>query len=259
MGDAVKAGTIFDLTGRVVLVTGASSGLGARFARVAAANGARVVLVGRRADRLAEVQALIESEGGAALVGPADVTDAAAMTAAFDAAEAAFGTVDVLVANAGVAAGGGLSQVTPADWRRIMDTNLDAALWWSTEAARRLVAAGKRGSIITISSIAGLLVPGGIAAYGVSKAALIAATKLLAQEFGPKGVRVNSIAPGWTMTEMAAGYLQSPDGIADMAAMPLGRHGEPEELDGAFLLLASDAGRYMTGATIVVDGGALVR
>lgn len=255
----MKAGTIFDLTGRVVLVTGASSGLGARFAQVAAANGARAVLVGRRADRLAEVQRQIEADGGAALAVPADVTDGAAMAAAFDAAEAAFGTVDVLVANAGVAAGGGLSQVTPEDWRRIMDTNLDAALSWSTEAARRLIAAGKRGSIISISSIAGLLVPGGIAAYAVSKSALIAVTRLLAQEFGPKGIRVNSIAPGWTTSEMTTDYLQSPEGIAYVTSLPLGRHGEPEDLDGAFLLLASDAGRYITGATLVVDGGTLVR
>lgn len=255
----MKAATIFDLTGRVVLVTGASSGLGARFAQVAAANGAKAVLVGRRADRLAEVQDLIEASGGAALAVTADVTDGAAMVAAFDAAEAAFGTVDVLVANAGVGVGGGLSQVTPHDWRRVMDTNLDAAIWWSTEAARRLVASGKRGAIITISSIAGFLVPGGLAAYGVSKSALIAATRLLAQEFGPKGVRVNGIAPGWTMSEMSAGYLQSPEGIANVTSLPLGRQGEPEDLDGAFLLLASDAGRHITGVTLVVDGGDLIR
>ena len=126
----MKAGSLFDLTGKVVLVTGASSGLGARFAQVAAANGAKAVLVGRRADRLAEVQRRIEADGGAALVVAADVTDTGTMPAAFDAAEAAFGTVDVLVANAGISAWGGLSQVTPADWRRIMDTNLDAAIWW---------------------------------------------------------------------------------------------------------------------------------
>lgn len=255
----MKAATIFDLTGRVVLVTGASSGLGARFAQVAAANGARVVLVGRRADRLAEVKHKIEAGGGAALAVTADVTDSAAMVAAFDAAEAAFGTVDVLVANAGVGVGGGLLEVTPVDWRRVMDTNLDAALWWSNEAARRLIAAKKKGSIITISSIAGFLVPGGIAAYGVSKSALIAVTKLLAQELGPKGVRVNGIAPGWTASEMSAGYLQSPEGIANVTSLPLGRQGEPEDLDGAFLLLASDAGRHITGVTIVVDGGDLIR
>lgn len=255
----MKAGTIFDLTGRVVLVTGASSGLGARFAEVAAANGARVVLVGRRSDRLAEVCRRIEDDDGIALAVTADVTDPAAIASTFDAAEAAFGTVDVLVANAGVVAGGGLSQVTPEGWRRIMDTNLDAAIWWSTEAARRLIAAGKRGSIITISSIAGLLVPGGMAAYAISKTALIAATKLLAQEFGRGGVRVNSIAPGWITSEMTTDYLNSSEGVANVTSLPLGRHGEPDDVDGAFLLLASDAGRHMTGAVLVVDGGDLIR
>ena len=101
--------------------------------------------------------------------------------------------------------------------------------------------------------------PGALAAYGISKAAVISATKLLAQELGPKGIRVNTIAPGWVMSEMTTDYLHSPDGIANVAALPLGRHGEPSDLDGPFLLLASDAGRHMTGTTIVVDGGDIVR
>lgn len=142
---------------------------------------------------------------------------------------------------------------------RIMDTNLDAVLWWSQEAARRLSAIGKGGSIITVSSIAGMAVPGWLSAYAVSKAAVISLTKFMAQEFGPKGIRVNTIAPGWTTSEMSADYLNSSDGQANVASLPLGRHGEPEDLDGAFLLLASNASRHITGATLVVDGGDLVR
>jgi 3-oxoacyl-[acyl-carrier protein] reductase len=259
MDEAMRADSIFGLTGKVVLVTGASSGLGARFAKVAATNGAKVVLVGRRLKRLEDLKADIEASGGAALAVAADVTEAAAIASSFDAAEAAFGTVDVLVANAGTASWGRISEIKPQDWRRVMDTNLDAAVWWSLEAARRLVEAQRRGSIITISSIAGLLVPGGLAAYGVSKSALISATKLMAQEYGQKGVRVNSIAPGWIMSEMTADYLGSADGVANTTSLPLGRHGDPSDLDGAFLLLASDAGRHITGMTLVVDGGDLVR
>lgn len=255
----MKAGSIFGLDGRVVMITGASSGLGARFAEVAAANGAGVVLVGRRPERLKALRTKIQNAGGAALAVPADVTDAKGMVAAFDAAEAAYGVVDVLVANAGTSSWGKPSEVTPESWRKVMETNLDAVFWWSQEAARRLVAAGKGGSIITISSIAGLVVPGALAAYGISKAAVISATKLLAQELGPQGIRVNTIAPGWIMSEMTTDYLHSPDGMANVAALPLGRHGEPGDLDGPFLLLASDAGRHMTGTTIVVDGGDIVR
>lgn len=176
----MKAGSIFGLDGRVVMITGASSGLGERFAEVAAANGARVVLVGRRAERLAALEKKIERSGGSALAVPADVTDSKAMASAFDAAESAFGVVDVFVANAGTPSWGRPLEVTQESWRRVMETNLDAVFWWSQEAARRLVAAGKGGSIITISSIAGLVVPGALTAYGISKAAVISATKLLA-------------------------------------------------------------------------------
>ncbi len=255
----MEAGSIFRLDGRVVMITGASSGLGARFAEVSAANGAAVALVGRRAGRLEELASKIKAGGGAAVALMADARKPGDMVSAFDAAETALGTVDVFVANAGTASWGRPSQITPASWRPVMDTNLDAVFWWCQEAARRLAVAGKDGSIVTISSIAGLLVPGGLAAYGITKAAVISATKLLAQEFGSKGIRVNTIAPGWIMSEMTADYLHSEDGIANVKSLPLGRHGMPSDLDGPFLLLASDAGRHMTGTTIVVDGGDLVR
>jgi 3-oxoacyl-[acyl-carrier protein] reductase len=255
----MKAGTLFSLEGRVVMVTGASSGLGARFAAVAAANGAKVVLVGRRTDRLNEVKAEIEDAGGSAFVATADVTDAEALNATFEAAERAYGIVDVLIANAGTVIWEKPMEVTPKTWREVMTTNLDAVFWWSQEAARRMIDAGRGGSIVTISSIAGLKVSGAFAPYGIAKTALIAATKLLAQELGPHGIRVNTIAPGWVMSEMTSGYLHSPEGEADMSGLPLRRHGDPADLDGPFLLLASDAGRLMTGATIVVDAGNMVR
>ena len=222
----MKAGSLFSLEGRVAMITGASSGLGARFAEVAAANGAKVVLVGRRTDRLNEVKTQIESAGGSAIVATADVTDAEAMKVSFDAAERAYGVVDVLVANAGIVIWEKPMEVTPATWREVMATNLGAVFWWSQEAARRMIGAGRGGSIVTISSIAGLKVSGAFAPYGLAKTALIAATKLLAQELGPHGIRVNTIAPGWVLSEMTSEYLQSPEGEAAMSGLPLGRHGD---------------------------------
>ena len=139
-----------------------------------------------------------------------------------------------------------------------MSTNLDAVFFGSQEAARRMIAAGKPGAIVTISSIAGLVVPVVFAAYGISKAAVIQATKLLALELGPSGIRVNSIAPGWVMSEMTEEYLSSPEGQAAGASRPLGRYGQPSDLDGAFLLFASDVGRHITGATLAVEGGILL-
>ena len=256
--DIMDAGRLFRLDGRVAMITGASSGLGQRFAEVAAANGAKVVLLARRTERLQALKIKIEKAGGAASIAVADVTDPAAMSGAFDAAERVFGTVDLFVANAGILIWEKPMKTAAESWRAIMSTNLDAVFFGAQEAARRMIAAGKRGSIVTISSGAGLGVPLVFAAYGISKAAVIHATKLLALELGPSGIRVNSIAPGWVASEMAEEYLSSPAGEADGASHPLGRHGEPSDLDGPFLLLASDAGRHMTGATLVVDGGGLL-
>src|SRR3990172_6406183 len=159
----MDASKLFRLDGRVALVTGASSGLGERFAEVAAANGAAVVLVARRKERLEKLKAKIEKAGGRALVAVADVTDRKAMVAAFDAAEKAFGTVDLLVANAGIARVKKISDMTESSWREVLDTNLDAVFFWSQEAAKRMSAAKKPGAIVTISSIAAFTV-----AYGLS-------------------------------------------------------------------------------------------
>jgi 3-oxoacyl-[acyl-carrier protein] reductase len=254
----VTASALFDLTGRVALVTGASSGLGLRFAHVLAEAGAAVALVARRADRLATLAGRIEQVGGRALPLSADVCDRADMIRAFDAAERAFGTVDILVNNAGVVHADRIVDLPEAEWRRVLGINLDAVFLWSQEAARRLLAAEKAGAIVNISSIAGFSVSKGVAAYAVAKAGVIQLTKALALELAPKAIRVNAIAPGWIVTDLNRDYLASERGAALKRDIPLGRFGEERDLDGVLLLLASDAGRYVTGTTIVVDGGRLI-
>jgi 3-oxoacyl-[acyl-carrier protein] reductase len=246
---------IFDLRGTVALVTGASSGLGARFAEVLAQNGAAVVLVARRVDRLAAVRARIEQAGGRALAVEADVRERTAMRGAFEAAEKTFGTVTILVNNAGVAHSGRAVELAEEEWRRILSTNLDAVFYWSQEAARRMLAAGKGGAIVNIASVLGLNVDKGVIAYATAKAGVIQVTKALALELGFKGVRVNAIAPGWIVTELNHDYLTSEQGKKLTREIPLGRFGEERDLDGPLLLLVSDAGRFINGATIVADGG----
>ncbi|MGH6671259.1 MAG: SDR family NAD(P)-dependent oxidoreductase [Xanthobacteraceae bacterium] len=247
--------SIFDLSGRVALITGASSGLGVRFAEILAENGASVVLVARRADRLAAVKARIEQAAGRAIVAQADVRDRAAMQAAFDAGERAFGTVTILVNNAGVAHAGRAIELTQEEWRRVLSTDLDAVFYWSQEAARRMLAADTGGAIVNIASVLGLGVDKGVAAYATAKAGVIQLTKALALEFAFKGVRVNAIAPGWIVTELNRDYLESERGKALSREIPIGRFGRERDLDGPLLLLVSDAGRFVTGATIVADGG----
>jgi 3-oxoacyl-[acyl-carrier protein] reductase len=256
----MKAADLFNLTGRVALVTGASSGLGVQFARALADNGAAVALVARRAERLQALKKEIEGQGGRAVAIEADVNDRAAMVRAFDEAEKAFGTVTVLVNNAGVAQGAmRVTDVSPEEWRRVLSVDLDAVFYWAQEAARRILAAGKQGSIINLASVLGFGVAKGTAAYAVAKAAVVQTTKALALELAFKGVRVNAIAPGWFVTEINDKYLTSEAGQAMKRDIPMGRFGETGDLDGALLLLASDAGRYITGATIVVDGGQVVQ
>jgi 3-oxoacyl-[acyl-carrier protein] reductase len=255
----MKAAEMFSLKGRVALVTGASSGLGTQFARALADNGAAVMLVARRADRLTALKDEIEGKGGRAVAIEADVTDRAAMTRAFDAAEKAFGTVTILINNAGIAHGGRAVEMPPEEWRKVLSTNLDAVFFWAQEAARRMLAANKQGSIVNIASVLGLAVSKGAVAYAAAKAGVVQVTKALAVELAFKGVRVNAIAPGWFVTEMNDGYLTGEAGSAIKREIPMGRFGNPGDLDGALLLLTSDAGSYITGATIVVDGGQVVQ
>jgi 3-oxoacyl-[acyl-carrier protein] reductase len=182
------------------------------------------------------------------------------MAKAFDAAEKAFGTVTILVNNAGIAQKPIRAiEVPPEEWRKVLGVDLDAVFYNAQEAARRMLAAKAQGSIINIASVLALGVAKGTAAYAVAKAAVIQTTKALALELAFKGVRVNAIAPGWFVTEINDDYLNSEAGTAIKRDIPMGRFGKEGDLDGALLLLASDAGAYITGATLVVDGGQVVQ
>lgn len=254
----MKASQLFDLTGRVALVTGASSGLGVRFAEVLAANGAAVGLVARRRDRLAAIASRIVAAGGRAVAVEANVRDRDAMNRAFDAVEAEFGVVTILINNAGVAHANRAIEVPEPEWRHVLGTDLDAVFFCAQEAARRMLAAGKSGAIVNIASVLGFGVSKGVVAYATAKAGVVQLTKALGLELAFKGVRVNAIAQGWFVTDLNREYLTSEAGDRLRREIPVGRFGEDGDLDGAMLLLVSDAGRFIVGATVVVDGGQMV-
>ncbi|MEM9724583.1 MAG: SDR family oxidoreductase [Pseudomonadota bacterium] len=248
----------FDVTGRTALVTGASSGLGAHFAKTLAQHGAAVAVAARRRDRLDALVTEIEAGGGRALAVEMDVTDAASVTAAYDAAEAAFGTVTIVSNNAGVADAKLALQIDEASWDFVLDTNLKGAWLTASEAARRMAAAGATGAIVNTASILGLRVGLAQASYATSKAAVVQMTKALALEWTRRGVRVNAICPGYFVTEINAEYLASEKGQAFIASSPARRTGEMEELSAPFMLLASEAGSFITGVALPVDGGHLL-
>jgi NAD(P)-dependent dehydrogenase (short-subunit alcohol dehydrogenase family) len=246
------------LHGRVALVTGASSGLGRHFALTLARAGASVAVAARRTDRLEALVAEIRALGREAWALTMDVSDAASAKAAFDALHAQGLTADVIVNNAGVAVSRPLLEQSEADWDSVADTNLKGAWLVAQEGARRLVAAGKPGSIVNIASITGLRVAGGVAPYCASKAGLIQLTQALALELARAQVRVNALAPGYVATELNHDFLASSAGEKLRARIPHQRFGRADDLDGALLLLASEAGSFINGSVLAVDGGHLV-
>ena len=250
---------LFSLAGKTVLITGASSGIGAHLARVAARSGGRVVLAARRTERLAQLAEAIRADGGEALAVALDVTDRASVEAAFDSAEAGFGVVDVVLNNAGIGNGQRALEISEDDWRTMLATNLDGVWRVAQCAAQRLARAGRGGSIVNIASILGLRVGGGYSHYCAAKAGVVQLSKSLALELARFNVRVNAIAPGYFKTEMNDAYFDSAKGQAYInGAVPLCRLGQLAELEGPFLLLASQAGAFMTGSVLAVDGGHLV-
>lgn len=248
---------LFDLTGRHVLVTGASSGLGRHFAVTLARAGARLSLGARRADALAETVARVEGEGGEAHAIVLDVTKAASVERALDAAEARFGPLSVLINNAGVTATKPALDLDEAAWDFVLDTNLKGVWLVAQATGRRMVRHGAGGSIVNIASILGLRVTGGLAPYAASKAGVVQLTKSLALEWARHGIRVNAIEPGYIDTEMTDAMWDTDHGKALIKRIPMRRLGKPEELNGLFLLFATEAGSWMTGACVPVDGGHL--
>lgn len=246
----------FSLEGRTVLVTGASSGLGRHFATTLAHAGAKVAVAARRRDKLHETVAIIATEGGTAVPVIMDVTEPPSVATAFDAAEEALGPITILVNNAGVPSRTPFLDMSDDEWRQTMDVNLDGVAQVAREAGRRMRAAQTGGSIVNIASVLGLAVLRSVSAYAVSKAAVIQLTKAMALEVARDNIRVNALAPGYFATDLNRGFLSSDAGQRIIASVPQARVGNLKELDGPLLLLASDAGSFMTGSVLSVDGGA---
>ncbi len=248
---------LFDVSGKTALVTGASSGIGSHFSRLLHQYGASVVLAARREDRLASMVDTIRSEGGRAAMVRIDVTDAASVQHGFAQAVSEFGQIDIVVNNAGVADSSPALDMSEDAWDYVMDTNLKGAWLVAQQAGRVLSGNGSGGSIVNMCSILGRRVMGNVAHYAAAKAALEHLTHVLAYEWARYDVRVNAIAPGYIVTDMNRAYLESPSGQKALGKIPQQRFGEVSDLDGALMLLASNASSYMTGSTIVVDGGHL--
>jgi len=245
---------LFDLSSKVALVTGASSGLGAHFAKCLGEAGASVVLAARRADRLESLQAELGAKNIKATSLDLDVQSAESIAAALEKA----GPLDIVVNNAGISIVKPALEMQEKDWDAVVDTNLRGAWLVAQGAAKRWVADKRPGSIVNIASILGLRTIGQVAPYNASKAGLIHLTQALAMEWARYQIRVNAICPGYIETEMNGPFWKTTAGQRLIERIPQHRIGQPEHLDGALLLLASEAGSFMTGSVLTVDGGHMV-
>ncbi|MEY4644920.1 MAG: hypothetical protein RLZZ596_1751 [Pseudomonadota bacterium] len=252
-----------DLSGRVALVTGASGGLGEQFARTLARSGAAVVLASRRVEKLKELRAQIEGEGGDAHVLSLDVTDVASIRAAVAHAETEVGSIDILINNSGVSTTQRLLDVTPEDYDFIFDTNTRGAFFVAQEVGRRMVARARGaapgtftgGRIVNIASMAGLKVLSQIGVYCMSKAAVVHMTKAMALEWGRFGINVNAICPGYIDTEINHHHWQTEQGQKLIGMLPRKRIGEPQDLDALLVMLCAKESHFINGAVIAADDG----
>ncbi len=252
-----------DLSGRVALVTGASSGLGMQFAKTLAAAGAGVVLAARRIERLKTLRAEIEAEGGDAHVVGLDVTDPVSIRAAVAHAETEMGAIDILVNNSGISTTQKLTDVTPEDYDRVMGTNTRGAFFVAQEVAKRMIARSKGeapgtytgGRIVNIASMAGLKVLSQLGVYAMSKAAVVHMTRAMALEWGRYGINVNALCPGYIDTEINHHHWQTEAGQKLMNMTPRKRVGQPQDLDALLVTLCSKQGHFINGAVIAADDG----
>ena len=252
-----------DLSGRVAFITGASSGLGAQFARTLARAGAGVVLASRRVEKLKELRARIEGEGGDAHVIELDVTDHDSIKSAVAHAETEMGSIDILVNNSGVSTTQRIQDVTPEDYDFIFDTNVKGAFFVAQEVGKRMLARSRGaapgsftgGRIINIASMAGLKVLPQIGAYCMSKAAVVQMTRAMALEWGKFGINTNAICPGYIDTEISHHHWQTEQGQKLVNMLPRKRVGSPEDLDALLVMLASDQSHFINGAVIAADDG----
>ncbi|WP_224249935.1 SDR family NAD(P)-dependent oxidoreductase [Hyalangium gracile] len=251
-------GLTCSLHGRNVLITGASSGLGRHFASTLGAAGATVVLAARRESLLQDTVADLRARGMSAHAVALDVRDPASVSAAFDAAASAAGVIDVVINNAGVTSTAPALDISHDEWSRVLDTNLTGCFTVAQQAARRLKAAGRPGTIVNVASILGLRVAGMLSHYAAAKAGLIQLTQALALEWARYRIQVNALCPGYIETDLNRDFFQTEAGKALIQRIPQRRLGQLADLDGPLLLLCSDAAAYMTGAVLAVDGGHLV-
>jgi NAD(P)-dependent dehydrogenase (short-subunit alcohol dehydrogenase family) len=249
-----------DLREKIALVTGASSGLGAQFAKVLAANGAQVVLAARRVERLQELRAEIESQGGAADVVPLDVGDLDSIAAAVAKVEAENGPIDILVNNAGVSTVARLTDVTPVDYDFMFNTNVKGAFFVAQEVAKRMIGRAKqqqdfRGRIVNIASVAAFKVLSQIGVYCMTKAAVVHMTRAQAAEWGRYGINVNAICPGYIRTEINDTHWDTEAGQKLINMLPRKRIGNASDLDSLLLMLVADESQFINGAIVTADDG----
>ncbi|MEZ5591392.1 MAG: glucose 1-dehydrogenase [Gammaproteobacteria bacterium] len=246
---------VFDLSGQIALVTGASSGLGRHFALILAQAGADVVLAARRVEPCQQIAEQIQALGRRAIAVSMDVTQAASVDHAVQAAHTELGPITILCNNAGIAVTRAFLEQSEDEWDRVLDTNLKGAYLVGQSVARHMSEHGLGGSIINTASIAGFRVAKQLTAYVASKGGLTQLTRAMALELTAYNIRVNALAPGYIETEINQGFFQTVAGLKMVKRIPQGRIGRLSDLDGPLLLLASNAGRYMTGSVLTVDGG----